>query len=102
MDDDKLADRVESLENLIADRFLQDREAWLAVHARISACEVAFEILANAAQKRHPLLARELVDGLSFTEREARRLNYHDAFLRQVRSLRDKLAEQLDDLVASR
>ena len=102
MDDYELARRVEGLETLMTDRFLQDRELWQAVYARIDAFELAFSALADVAQERHSSLTRELVDRLSFAEAEARSLNVHDGFVRQVRSLRTMLAEQLQGPVVKK
>ena len=78
-----------------------DLSRWQAVHARITAYEIAVELMCNVAQRRDPTLVRDLIEGLVFVETETRLTNFHDALIGEIHGIREKLQEQLEDLVSA-
>jgi hypothetical protein len=79
MDADNLSLRLEALEASVAEYVVADHSRWQAVHARITAYEIAVELMCNVAQRRDPTLVRDLIEGLVFVETETRLTNFHDA-----------------------
>ena len=101
MDADNLSLRLEALEASVAEYVVADLSRWQAVHARITAYEIAVELMCNVAQRRDPTLVRDLIEGLVFVETETRRTNFHDALIGEIHGIREKLQEQLEDLVSA-
>jgi hypothetical protein len=54
--------------------------------------------MCNVAQRRDPGPVRDLIEGLAFVEAETRRTNFHDALIGEIRGIREKLEEQLQDV----
>jgi hypothetical protein len=101
MDADNLSLRLEALEASVAEYVVADLSRWQAVHARITAYEIAVELMCNVAQRRDPSLVRDLIEGLVFVETETRLTNFHDALIGEIHGIREKLEEQLEDLVSA-
>ena len=100
MDAEALARRLDALEASMTEYVLEDLGRWQAVHARITAYEIAVEVMCNVAQRRDAGLVRDLIEGLVFVEGETRRTNFHDALIGEIRGIREKVQEQLQDLAA--
>ena len=100
MDAETLSRRLDALEASVTEYVLEDIARWQAVHARITAYEIAVEVMCNVAQRRDPRLVHDLIEGLVFVEGETRRTNFHDALIGEIRGIREKVQEQLQDLVA--
>src|SRR5215210_967501 len=66
MDAENLSLRLEALEASVAEYVVADLSRWQAVHARITAYEIAVELMCNVAQRRDPTLVRDLIEGLVF------------------------------------
>ncbi len=98
MDAESLARRIDALEASMTEYVLQDLARWQAVHARITAYEIAVEVMCNVAQRRDPELVRDMIEGLAFVEFETRRSNFHDALIGEIRGIRQKIEEQLEDV----
>jgi hypothetical protein len=100
MDADNLARRIDALEASVTEYVLEDIARWQAVHARITAYEIAVEVMCNVAQRRDPALVRDIIEGLAFVETETRLTNFHDALIGEIRGIREKIEEQLEDVPA--
>lgn len=100
MDAQSLAKRLDVLEASVTEYVLEDIARWQAVHARITAYEIAVEVMCNVAQRRDPALVRDIIEGLAFVERETRRTNFHDALIGEIHGIREKIEEQLEDVPA--
>ena len=100
MDADSLARRVDALEASVTEYVLEDIARWQAVHARITAYEIAVEVMCNVAQRRDPALVRDIIEGLVFVETETRLTNFHDALIGEIKGIREKIEEQLEDVPA--
>jgi hypothetical protein len=98
MDAESLAKRVDALEASMTEYVLEDIARWQAVHARITAYEIAVEVMCNVAQRRDPALVRDIIEGLMFVETETRKTNFHDALIGEIHGIREKIEEQLQDL----
>jgi hypothetical protein len=101
MDPETLSRRLDRIEASMTEYMLEDLARWQAVHARITAYEIAVEVMCNVAQRRDPRLVHDLVEGLAFVEAETRMTNFHDALIGEIRGIREKAEEQLQDLVAA-
>src|SRR3954471_23277830 len=101
MDADTLARRIDALEASVTEYVLEDIARWQAVHARITAYEIAVEVMCSVAQRRDPALVRDIIEGLVFVETETRLTNFHDALIGEIHGIREKLQEQLEDLVSA-
>ena len=101
MDTESLSRRLDALEASMTEYVLEDLARWQAVHARITAYEIAVEVMCNVAQRRDPGLVHDLVEGLVFVETETRRVNFHDALIGELRGIREKVEEQLQDIVSA-
>src|SRR3954471_20987634 len=101
MDADTLARRIDALEASVTEYVLEDIARWQAGHARITAYEIAVEVMCNVAQRRDPALVRDIIEGLVFVETETRLTNFHDALIGEIRGIRQKIEEQLEDLVSA-
>ena len=99
MDPKTISRRLDALEISVTEYVLTDIARWQAVHARITAYEIAVEVMCNVAQRRDPALVRDLIEGLLFVETETRLVNFHDALIGEIRGMREKVEEQLQDLV---
>jgi hypothetical protein len=97
MDAQTISRRLDALEASMTEYVLEDIARWQAVHARITAYEIAVEVMCNVAQRRDPGLVRDLIEGLVFVETETRRTNFHDALIGEIRGIREKVAEQLQE-----
>jgi hypothetical protein len=97
VDVDLLTKRLDTLEARLAEYVSEDVARWHAVHARITAYEIAVEVMCNVAQRRDPTLVEDIVEALSFVERETRSTNHHTALIAEIRGIREKLVEQLSD-----
>jgi len=100
MDAEIISRRLDALEASMTEYVLDDIARWQAVHARITAYEIAVEVMCNVAQRRDPGLVRDLIEGLVFVERETRQTNFHDALIGEIRGIREKVEEQLEDVAA--
>ena len=100
MDAQSLAKRLDALEASVTEYVLEDIARWQAVHARITAYEIAVEVMCNVAQRRDPALVRDIIEGLAFVERETRLTNFHHALIGEIHGIREKLEEQLEDVPA--
>jgi hypothetical protein len=100
MDADALSKRLDALEASMRDYVLEDIARWQAVHARITAYEIAIEVMCNVAQRRDPRLVRDIIEGLAFVERETRLINLHDALIGEIHAIRGKVEEQLEEVAA--
>jgi hypothetical protein len=101
MDAEILSRRLDALEASMTEYVLADLARWQAVHARITAYEIAVEVMCNVAQRRDPALVSDLIEGLLFVEAETRLTNFHDALIGEIRGIREKVQEQLQDLVSA-
>ena len=101
MDAETLYRRIDALEASMTEYVLADLARWQAVHARITAYEIAVEVMCNVAQRRDPGVVHDLVEGLAFVEAETRMTNFHDALIGEIQGIREKVHEQLQDLVAA-
>ena len=101
MDAEILSRRLDALEASMTEYVLADLARWQAVHARITAYEIAVEVMCNVAQRRDPGLVHDFIEGLAFAETETRLMNFHDALIGEIRGMREKVEEQLQDLVAA-
>jgi len=99
VDVDLITKRLDALEARMAEYVSEDVARWHAVHARITAYEIAVEVMCNVAQRRDPTLVQDLVEALRFVERETRSTNHHSALIGEIRAIREKLVEQLSDEV---
>jgi hypothetical protein len=99
MDPATLSRRLDAIEASIAEYRLADFARWEAVHARITAYAIAVEVMCNVAQRRDPRLVHDFIEGLAFAETETRLMNFHDALIGEIRGMREKAEEQLQDLV---
>ena len=99
MDPQTLSLRLDAIEASMTEYVLADIARWQAVHARITAYEIAVEVMCNVAQRRDPRLVHDLVEGLAFVEAETRLTNFHEALIGEIRGIREKAEEQLQDLV---
>lgn len=97
MAQDHLAQRLAALEERVTEYVLEDVARWHAVHARITAYEIAVEVMCNVTQRRDPSLVSDIIEGLAFVERETRTTNFHGALIAEIRGIREKLEEQLQD-----
>jgi hypothetical protein len=98
MDPQTLSLRLDAIEASMTEYVLADIARWQAVHARITAYEIAVEVMCNVAQRRDPRLVHDLVEGLAFVEAETRLTNFHEALIGEIRGIREKAEEQLQDL----
>jgi hypothetical protein len=101
MEPETLSRRLDAIEASMTEYVLADLARWQAVHARITAYEIAVEVMCNVAQRRDPGLVHDLIEGLLFVEAETRMTNFHDALIGEIRGIREKVEEQLQDLVAA-
>ncbi|HEX8662764.1 MAG TPA: hypothetical protein VF744_01895 [Beijerinckiaceae bacterium] len=101
MNAETLSRRLDAIEASMTEYMLEDIARWQAVHARITAYEVAVEVMCNVAQRRDPRLVHDLVEGLLFVEAETRMTNFHGALIGEIRGIREKAQEQLQDLLAA-
>src|SRR3712207_2398160 len=99
MDTEALFRRLDAIEASMTEYVLEDLARWQAVHARITAYEIAVEVMCNVAQRRDPGLVHDLVEGFAFVEAETRMTNFHDALIGEIQGIREKVEEQLQDLV---
>ena len=99
MDPETFSRRLDAIEAAMTEYRLADLARWQAVHARITAYEIAVEVMCNVAQRRNPRLVHDFIEGLAFAEAETRLMNFHDALIGEIRGMREKAEEQLQDLV---
>ena len=101
MDSETFSRRLDAIEASMTEYVLADLARWQAVHARITAYEITVEVMCNVAQRRDPGLVHDIIEGLAFVEAETRQINFHDALIGEIRGIREKAEEQLQDLVAA-